>query len=331
MIQLSHVYYALGALLGWIGWQSAHDRSNPRRATTAAFWVLLALLFLIGDRVPPAAAGAAVLVLAAIAGFGGVGSGRSTGAAAAKDSALGGSAEAAPPAHDGTAPHSGRRLLLPVLLIPLGTLIGATGLSRLAVGGALLFEAKQATLISLALACVLALIAALWLLRERPAAAVAEGRRLLEAIGWTALLPSLLAMLGSVLTQAGAGTAVAALVRAAVPMDSRWVAVLAYGGGMAALTMIMGNAFAAFPVMTAGVGLPLLVKLHGADPAALGAIGMLTGYCGTLMTPMAANFNIVPVALLGLSDQNAVIKAQLATALPLFLTNLVLMYVLAFR
>jgi uncharacterized membrane protein len=91
----------------------------------------------------------------------------------------------------------------------------------------------------------------------------------------------------------------AALVKANVPVDSRAVAVIAYGTGMAGLTMIMGNAFAAFPVMTAGVGLPLLVQLHGANPAALGAIGMLTGYCGTLMTPMAANFNIVPVALLG--------------------------------
>jgi uncharacterized membrane protein len=82
--------------------------------------------------------------------------------------------------------------------------------------------------------------------------------------------------------------------------------------------------------MTLGVGLPLLVRDHGANPAAVGAIGMLTGYCGTLMTPMAANFNVVPVALLGLRDAYAVIKAQVPTAVPLLLANLVLMYVLAF-
>ena len=35
----------------------------------------------------------------------------------------------------------------------------------------------------------------------------------------------------------------------------------------------------------------------------IGAIGMLAGFCGTLMTPMAANFNIVPAALLELKDQ----------------------------
>ena len=42
----------------------------------------------------------------------------------------------------------------------------------------------------------------------------------------------------------------------------------------------------------------------------MAAVGMLSGYCGTLMTPMAANYNIVPVALLELPDQHAVIKAQ---------------------
>jgi uncharacterized membrane protein len=96
-------------------------------------------------------------------------------------------------------------------------------------------------------------------------------------------------------------------------------------------TVIMGNAFAAFPVMMAGIGLPLLIQRHGADPAALGAIGMVTGYCGTLMTPMAANFNLVPAALLELDDPNAVIRAQFPTAVVLMSVNLVLMYWLVFR
>ena len=51
--------------------------------------------------------------------------------------------------------------------------------------------------------------------------------------------------------------------------------------------MIMGNAFAAFPVMAAGIALPFLIIGHGAKPAPLVALGMLSGYCGTLMTPMA--------------------------------------------
>ena len=93
----------------------------------------------------------------------------------------------------------------------------------------------------------------------------------------------------------------------------------------------MGNAFAAFPIITGGIGLPLLVGVHGADAAVVGAIGMVTGYCGTLMTPMAANFNIVPAALLELDDPNGVIRAQVMTALPLIAVNLALMAWLAFR
>jgi uncharacterized membrane protein len=93
----------------------------------------------------------------------------------------------------------------------------------------------------------------------------------------------------------------------------------------------MGNAFAAFPVMTAGIGLPLIVGRFGGDPVIMSAIGMLCGFCGTLMTPMAANFNIVPAALLELPDRNAVIKVQIPTALLLLVANTVLMVVFVYR
>jgi uncharacterized membrane protein len=58
---------------------------------------------------------------------------------------------------------------------------------------------------------------------------------------------------------------------------------------------------------------------------------MLSGYCGTLVTPMAANFNIVPAALLELPDQNAVIKAQIPTALALLAANVAIMYLFVFK
>jgi uncharacterized membrane protein len=83
--------------------------------------------------------------------------------------------------------------------------------------------------------------------------------------------------------------------------------------------------------MTAAIGLPLIVHRFGGDPVVMGAIGMLSGFCGTLMTPMAANFNIVPAALLELKDRNGVIKAQTPTALWLLAANTVLMYALVFR
>ena len=46
---------------------------------------------------------------------------------------------------------------------------------------------------------------------------------------------------------------------------------------------------------------------------------------------MGANFNIVPAALLELPDKNAVIKAQVPTALMLLAANTAIMYFFAFR
>jgi uncharacterized membrane protein len=107
--------------------------------------------------------------------------------------------------------------------------------------------------------------------------------------------------------------------------------VLVFAVGMVLFTMIMGNAFAAFPVMAAAIGVPLLIQAYGGDPAVVGAVGMLAGFCGTLMTPMAANFNLVPAALLELKDQYGVVKAQVATALPLLAVNILILYFAAFR
>jgi uncharacterized membrane protein len=215
-------------------------------------------------------------------------------------------------------------------LIPLGTLALALAQPWLHIGDMAVFDARQATLTALGVACVLALIAAMWLTRATPAHAGTETARLLDALSWAALLPMLLATLGGVFTATGVGAAVGHLSSMAIPADSRVACVIAYGLGMVAFTVIMGNAFAAFPVMTAGIGLPLLIQQHHANPAALGALGMLTGYCGTLLTPMAANYNIVPVALLELRDSNAVIRQQWQTALWLFVTNVILMYFFAF-
>ena len=169
-----------------------------------------------------------------------------------------------------------------------------------------------------------------FIFNERYSGSLKESRRLIDAIGWAAVLPQMLATLGALFAAAGVGQVVAELVGSAIPVDNRFMVVLAYVLGMALFTMVMGNAFAAFPVMTAGVGLPLIIQLHGGNPGVVAAIGMFSGYCGTLMTPMAANYNIVPAALLDLADKNAVIKTQIPTALLLLFCNVFLMYFLAF-
>jgi uncharacterized membrane protein len=153
----------------------------------------------------------------------------------------------------------------------------------------------------------------------------------MDVIGWAALLPQMLASLGAVFAVAGVGKVVGDLATAFVPGDNLLIAVAVYCVGMALFTMIMGNAFAAFPVLTAGVGIPFLIQHFGGEPAAVAAIGMLAGFCGTLMTPLAANFNIVPAALLELKNRNGVIVQQIPTALLMLAINTLLMYALAFR
>ena len=317
MITLQGIYWLAGLYLLCVAALGLRDRGNPRRMTTALFWALLGAMFLAADRLAPAAVGVVVVALAGLAGFGGLGRGRYADTSASEKHA-----EAA---------RLGNRLFLPALLIPGVCVLFAVVLKDAALGSVRLLGSEQTTLVALGIACAVAAIAACRLTRQTPWSAIEQSRRLIDAVGWAAILPLLLATLGGVFASAGVGDAVAGLVRAAIPVENRMLVLVAYAVGMALFTMIMGNAFAAFPVLTAGIGLPLLVQLHGADAAPLAAIGMLSVYCGTLLTPMAANFNLVPAALLELKDPNAVIRQQVATALPLLACNIVLMYFIVFR
>ena len=317
MIKLEAVYWLAGGLFAVFAVLSALDRSNPKRMGNSLFWGLFAASFLFGSHLSDLANGILVLAMVAIAGFGGLG--------------LGQPATTSPEERAASAWRLGNKLFLPALTIPAVTLFGALVLKTVRIGGVFLIEPKQATVISLGLGVLAAGALAAVLLRPPPLAAFQQGRRLIDTVGWAAVLPQMLAALGAVFALAGVGGAVGALVSHAIPADSRVAVVCAYTFGMALFTMIMGNGFAAFPVMTAGIGLPLIVRKFGGDPAIMASIGMLSGFCGTLMTPMAANFNIVPAALLELPDRHAVIKAQVPTALLLLLANTLLMYVLVFR
>ena len=167
---------------------------------------------------------------------------------------------------------------------------------------------------------------ALYITKAKVTQSFHEGRRLLDAIGWTAILSQLLAALGYLFNLAGVGKLISSMVASIVPADNVFLVVVAYCIGMAFFTMIMGNAFAAFAMITSAIGVPMLVVGHGANPAIIGPIAMLAGYCGTLMTPMAANFNIVPVALLEMKDTYGVIKAQIPVAIVMLTLNILLMY-----
>jgi len=315
-LTLQHLYYLVGGILAVTAVMTVADASNPKRFSSALFWGLYALVFLVGDQLPPVWVGVGAVTMALLAGLGGVGAGRHAPRAAADYLA--------------SAKRLGNKLFVPALAIPLITMVGTLSAKQLVVGGVPLLDPKATTLVSLGVGCVLSLILVCGLTRETPVQGLRESRRLTDALGWALVLPQMLGMLGLVFSDAGVGKAVAHVTTTYINMDIRFVAVAVYVVGMALFTVIMGNGFAAFPVMTGGVGVPILVGVYHGDPAVMAAVGMLSGYCGTLLTPMAANFNIVPAALLEI-DKNAVIRAQVPTALALLTCNVFLLYFLMFR
>jgi uncharacterized membrane protein len=322
MLHIEYAYWLIAAFLGYTSFRNLREGHGWR----AAFWLLLGVLFgggdyvlaqqAIGNVLPAQLAGGVVIALALIAPRlhrhahveGGDGERR-------LQSAI----------------RLGHKLFVPALLIPLVTLLVALFGAHLFIAGHAVFAEKQMTLTGLALACMMALFAAARVARTPVHRGLAEGRRLLDAIGWAALLPLLLAALGEVFTQSGVGAAISAIANAILPSGSALACLLVFAFGMVLFTVIMGNAFAAFPVMMAGIGLPLLVHQYGANPAILGSMGMLCGYCGTLLTPMAADFNLVPAALLELRNPYGVIRAQAWSAISIFAVTVVLMWLLVFR
>ncbi len=328
MFQQHYLFWLAGVILLVVAGMSWRDKANPRRLTTGLFWALYGAIFFIGDgaenllgaRNLHILTGVLVVITALIAGLGGV--------------KLGSYHQRSQQQRDESAARLRNRLFLPALAIPVVTVAGVVAFNNLpglqnAVFGAG-NHATLVTLFSMMVGCLTGWLIALKMTRDTPAQSVQEARRLLDAIGWAFILPQLLATLGLLFTSAGVGTAIAHLTETYLAVNNRFVAVASYAIGMALLTMVMGNAFAAFPIVTAGIGIPVLVLQHHGNPAVMAAIGMFSGYCGTLMTPMAANFNIVPAALLELPDRNAVIKAQVPTGVLLLIVNIFLLWYLMF-
>lgn len=312
MITYEWLYVLAGvAFAVWAGLSAKDGRRG-----NAAFWALLAASFLLGSHLSDLANGVLVLALVGIAGLGGL-------------------KRSNPPTtsleeREAHAARLGNRLFLPALVVPLTAVAGTLLYNYTPLGETGLFEARRETLILFGIGVVAALAGTMLWLRPPLIAPAEEGRRLIDSIGWAAILPQMLAALGAVFALAGVGDIIGGIAGSIIPEGSVFLTVVVFAAGMALFTMIMGNAFAAFPVMAAAIGIPLLVGQYGGDPAVIGAVGMLAGFCGTLLTPMAANFNIVPAALLELKDQNAVIRQQVGTAVPLWAVNVLIIYVGAF-
>lgn len=299
MQPLDYVYLLVGIILFIFAIQSFLDKEHKYRIGTGLFWLLYSVSFIFGSYLSKEINGWLVIVMAGIV--------------LVKQLGKGHYFESAIEFKKGEAVRIGNVIFVPALLVGIITFI---------IG----FFTKLGALVGIGIAAIIAMCAALYITRGTINQGFHEGRRLIDAIGWTAILSQLLAALGYLFNLAGVGKIISSAVASVVPADNVFLIVVAYCIGMVLFTMIMGNAFAAFAMITSAIGIPMLVVAHGANPAAVGAIAMLAGYCGTLMTPMAANFNIVPVALLEMRDQYGVIKAQIPIALAMLVLNILLMY-----
>ncbi len=300
---LEYFYIITGVITLFFALLTLKDEKHPQKLGTAIFWAVLGIIFIGGSKIPPLVSGIMVIFIALLAGIGKVG----------KGSYYSTSPEFQKKRRD----ELGNRLLLPIFAI-----------SGMAIVFALL---KLHPLVGFGVGSVVALIMALiYVPRDSVMHIMDAGRETSDRIGWALILPPYLAALGKLFASAGVGDIVATGFTAVFPMENQLWALVAYALGMAVFTMIMGNAFAAFAVITAGIGVPIVIGMHGADPATIGVLAMTAGYCGTLLTPMAANFNIVPAALLDIRDEYKVIKVQASMALLLWGTHIALMKYMAF-
>jgi uncharacterized membrane protein len=314
MISSEYLYWLAGALLIATSLLIANDSSHPRRWWSALFWSDLGLLFISGDWMPATSVGCQVIGLTLIVALGGLkrGSTRPLSATVRRTSAL----------------QLRSKLLLPLLAIPLITMYGSVALKNTRIGAFFLLDPNNQTLASLGVACVVSVLIACWLTRDTITQSVRQSRELTDSIGWTLVLPQMLGMLGVMFVRTGVGESIASLAKTYIATDVRWLVVAVYTMGMAVFSMIMGGGGAAFPLMAGGIGVPILIGYFHGNPAVIAAIGMFSAFAGTLMTPMAAHFNLIPVALLEIPDKYAVIRAQTPTALCILIVNTVLLYYL---
>lgn len=301
---VSEIFYCIiGLLFGLNGVKALKDRDLKTRIPTAIFWFIVAFTFIAGSYIPKWITGACVVAMACLT-------------ASRKVSQ---SASDVPTAEEtrANADKLGFKVFIPALTLALVAVLAATFFKSLGANNAI------------GISAVAALIVALCLFKAKPATALADGTRLLDSVGPTGLLPQVLSALGALFTAAGVGDVIASGVGMVVPEGNRLAAVVVYCVAMALFTMIMGNGFAAFSVITVGIGIPFVIA-QGGDPVVVGTLGLTAGYCGTLMTPMAANFNIMPAALLETRSKYAVIRSQIPVAITMLVIHIILMYVLAF-
>lgn len=278
------------------------DKNHKTRIGTAMFWGILAVVFMAGEYIPSTVVGALVVIIAILS--------------ATKQINIGTLKQLDETFCNLKAEKLGLKIFIPSLSIAVIAMLIAT------------FTSFSGT-VAIGIAATISVILTFVITNAKPVEFLEDSNRMYQSMGSFVILPQLLASLGALFTAAGVGDLISSIISGVIPSGNIILGITAYCVGMALFTAIMGNAFAAFSVITVGVGLPFVFS-QGGDPAICSVLALTAGYCGTLLTPMAANFNVLPAALLELKDKNAVIKAQAPVAIILLVVHIFLMYTLGF-
>lgn len=286
---LEIIFVVMGLISIYAGIKNARDKENPSRVGTAVFWCALGIVLAFGRFIPPLGVGALVIIM--------------TIPAIIKKVKIGHVFAPSAERTQESFKKIGLKIFVPALMMGIFAIIFAIFLPNW--GGAM---------VGIGVGVIVSIIILMIFSKEnKPSIFLQDSERLLSTVGPLSMLPMLLASLGSIFNAGGVGDVIAGAVGKVLPEGNMTIGIIVFAIGMALFTMIMGNAFAAITVMTVGIGQPFVLAL-GANPVLIGMVALTCGYCGTLCTPMAANFNIVPVAMLDMKDRWGVIKNQVILA-----------------
>ena len=301
-IGLNVVWVIIGLITIYAGIKNLLDKENPSRVGTAVFWCSFGIVCGFGSWLPAKVSGVLVLIMCLPPIFKKVKIGKTDN-----------------PTKEHTEQQFkkiGMKIFVPAFSVAVCSLFFA------------LFS-NMSSMVAFTVGVIVAmvLLMAFDAKQNKPAVFLNDSERFLGITGPLSMLPQLLGCLGGVFTAAGVGDVIAQLVEKIVPKGNVNIGIIVYAIGMVLFTMIMGNAFAAITVMTVGIGAPFVLA-YGANPVVIGMLALTCGYCGTLLTPMAANFNILPVAILNMKDRWGAIKNQVLVAIFMLVFQICYMIVL---
>lgn len=299
---LEFIFVIIGLQFFYTAFRVAKSDNNDKKATTVIFWIILGVLFALGKVIPAMVSGILVVIIGILSLINGI---------VVKGAIINDEAKEIEGSN-----RLGNKIFIPVITMAVLAIILAK----------LIPESSSSIL---GFTAIVALIIIMVMTKSGFGEMLKQSDRMVQQVGAVAILPQLLAALGAIFAAAGVGDVIANIIGGMIPTVSPWSGSIAYVLGMVLFTAIMGNAFAAFTVITAGIGVPFVIA-QGANPAIAAALAMTAGYCGTLLTPMAGNFNVLPVGLLDMKDRNAIIKEQALFSIVMIIVHILLMRFWAF-